>query len=198
MQIRNCRGPDRSCRSPTQLHRLDALQPPHRPQSVLDSSCSGTGCRAFASSVTLAGAGCPFIALRGNTLAGLIFPATAGYFRARACCCMNPRQLRLPRIGVKMSPLPKCPRLHTISLEPAFCCNFPERDLGPASAEWVNSARLIDLTSRPDADHPGDADRVQRDSRRSSTRRGAFMLSRRTVARPLGVRPAICPSRITK
>ena len=41
---------------------------------------------AFASSVTLAGTGCPFIALRGNALAALIFPATAGYFRTRACC----------------------------------------------------------------------------------------------------------------
>ena len=40
--------------------------------------------------------------------------------------------------------------------------------------------------------------RVQRDSLRSSTRRGAFMLSRRTVARPLGVRPTICQSRIAK
>src|ERR1035437_5981514 len=35
-------------------------------------------------------------------------------------------------------------------------------------------------------------------TRRSSTRRGAFMLSRRAVARPVGVRPRICPPRPTK
>ena len=85
-----------------------------------------------------AGAGVPVLCV--------IRPESTGQMywkrRWRACVATTGRRASTG-IGVKIRSLPTSPRLHTISLEPAFCCKFPTRDLGTNEPRFSSVSRAL-------------------------------------------------------